>query len=68
MRRRTRAQEARLAELLVAGWSVHDELPLLGIISLIRGTITNTGAMGAEFMTIGRNGHTLKEDHHHARR
>ncbi|MBM9536168.1 hypothetical protein [Desulfobulbus alkaliphilus] len=68
MKRRTKAQEARLAELLAAGWSVYEELPLLGIVNLIRNTMTDTGAVGIETMTIGRKGQTLKEDHHHARR
>ena len=63
MRRRTRAQEARLAELLAAGWEVVEEYPLLGLVTLIRGTITDTGAVGAEYKTIGRNGHDLRESH-----
>lgn len=63
MRRRTRAQEARLAELLAAGWEVAEEYPLLGLVALIRGIITDTGAVGAEYKTIGRNGQDLRGPH-----
>ena len=63
MRRRTREQEARLAELLAAGWKVAEELPLLGLVTLIRGIITDTGAVGAEHLTIGRNGQDLRGNH-----
>lgn len=63
MRRRTREQETRLAELLAAGWEVVEEYPLLGMITLIRGIITDTGAVGAEYKTIGRNGQDLRGNH-----
>ena len=63
MRRRTREQEARLAELLAAGWTVAEELPLLGLVTLIRHIITDTGAAGAEYLTIGRNGQDLRGPH-----
>lgn len=63
MKRRTRAQEARLAELLVAGWEVAEEYPLLGMVTLIRGIITDNGAVGAEYKTIGRNGQDLRGNH-----
>ena len=63
MKHRTREQQARLAELLAAGWMVADEYPLLGMITLVRGTITDTGAVGAEYKTIGRNGHDLRGPH-----
>lgn len=63
MRRRTREQERCLAELLAAGWTVLEEYPLLGLVTLIRGTLTDTGAIGAEFLTIGRRGQDLRESH-----
>ena len=63
MRRRTREQEARLAELLAAGWTVAEELPLLGLVTLIRHIITDTGAAGAEYKTIGRDGRDLRGSH-----
>ena len=63
MRPRTREQQARLAELLADGWLVAEELPLLGLITLIRGIITDTGAVGAEYKTIGRSGRDLRGNH-----
>ena len=64
MRRRTRAQEARLAELLAARWMVAEELPRLGLVRLVRPRLGDTGAITVESTTIGRRGQDLKEDHH----
>ena len=63
MRRRTREQQARLAELLADGWEVAEEYPLLGMVTLIRGIITDTGAAGAEHKVIGRSGRDLRGNH-----
>ena len=66
MRRRTRAQEARLAELLAARWMVAEELPRLGLVRLVRPRLGDTGAITFESITIGRNGQDLRD--HHAER
>mgnify|MGYP003588262723 CR=1 FL=1 len=64
MRPRTREQQARLAELLADGWLVAEELPLLGLVRLVRPRLGDTGAITVESTTIGRRGHNLREDHH----
>lgn len=63
MRRRTREQEVRLAELLAAGWLVTEELPLLGLVRLVRPRLGDTGAITFESVTIGRFGQDLRESH-----
>ena len=63
MKPRTREQQARLAELLADGWLVTEELPLLGLVRLVRPRLGDTGAITAEYITIGRRGQDLREDH-----
>jgi hypothetical protein len=52
------AQERVVRRLLANGWEIADHLPALGVVCMIRPTITSDGALGKQHKTIGPRGQT----------
>ena len=53
-----RAQERVVRRLLANGWEITDHLPALGVVCMIRATITDDGTLGKQHKTIGPRGQT----------
>ena len=53
-----RAQERVVRRLLANGWEITDHLPALGVVCMIRVTITSDGTLGKQHKTIGPRGQT----------
>jgi hypothetical protein len=54
-----RAQERVVRRLLANGWEITDHLPALGVVCMIRPTITDDGTLGKQHKTVGPRGQTL---------
>lgn len=54
-----RAQERVVRRLLANGWEIDEHLPALGVVCMIRPTITDDGALGKQHKTIGPRGQTI---------
>ena len=54
-----RAQERVVRRLLANGWEITDHLPALGVVCMIRPTITDDGTLGKQHKTIGPRGQTI---------
>ena len=53
-----RAQERVVRRLLANGWEITGHLPALGVVCMIRPTITDDGTLGKQHKTIGPRGQT----------